>query len=862
MILNELKNNILNNDIFNKQKNLLAKLSLAKSMEVDFKLDELSKDEIIQLVESSNILAETEDIYARSIAYKIITDLYYVYADVYSGLSGILYVILSKLGNFPAIYMFQGKYDIPENIPSILCYSLLGHEKNNTLSLETTKKELLLTDFQSNLWETLISGKSVAISAPTSAGKSFIIKKYLFYKLLQNNTFCAIYIVPTRALINQVQDEFRQMAKENELLDVFISSIPELPQSVTNQKKIFILTQERLELLLSSNGDLYADLVIVDEAHLISNGARGIMLESAIKKLQKRHISQFIFAAPYINNPNVFGMIFNLSNFETPEKPEATVSQNIVLVDINPFLPKELSISLFLDNKIELVGKINTDIDLSSQNDYLSNISYIFGKKEQSIVYASGKAAAEDIAMKIAYHMRIENLNNEKLCELSDLIKNHVHPDYLLAETVKYGVGFHYGTMPAIIRKHIEDAFDSGYLKFLVCTPTLLHGVNLPAKNLFVYNPTTGRNIYAKKDSNEQRDIPMENFDFWNLAGRAGRLGKEFCGNIYIINYNSWIAKPLEDNKNKTINSSINNIFAEESDRLISCIKDTTSSIIDKEMETAIVKLYNDYKSNLLEETLKNSPINYDIDKKEEIISSIKNISDKISIPETITEINTSVSPIKQQNLYEYLYNKIQKNGINTYLPIHPLGEFGDTQNNLKNIFARSLRFLKNFSLEKSYAQAGSISGIALLWMRGATLPQLIQSEYEYKCSKSKRKSNMAVVIRDTLDKIEQKVRFEYVNLSSCYINILKQVLIELDYEEYITSIPNIPLFLEMGAASQTTLHLLSLGFSRLAASIIRDKIPSANMSEQEIKIWLKHISIESMNFPNYVIQEIESINT
>ena len=31
-------------------------------------------------------------------------------------------------------------------------------------------------------------------------------------------------------------------------------------------------------------------------------------------------------------------------------------------------------------------------------------------------------------------------------------------------------------------------------------------------------------------------------------------------------------------------------------------------------------------------------------------------------------------------------------------------------------------------------------------------------------------------------------------------------------------------------------------------------------MSEQEIKIWLKHISIESMNFPNYVIQEIESI--
>ena len=146
----------------------------------------------------------------------------------------------------------------------------------------------------------------------------------------------------------------------------------------------------------------------------------------------------------------------------------------------------------------------------------------------------------------------------------------------MIAKTVEYGVGFHYGTMPAIIRKSIENAFEDGDLKFLVCTPTLLHGVNLPAKNMFILNPTTGRNIYAKKDDNIHRDIPMNSFDFWNLAGRAGRLGKEFCGNIYIINYDRWLAKPLDDEKTKTIDSSVNNILKEHTQDLILYMRNET----------------------------------------------------------------------------------------------------------------------------------------------------------------------------------------------------------------------------------------------------------------------------------------------
>lgn len=84
--------------------------------------------------------------------------------------------------------------------------------------------------------------------------------------------------------------------------------------------------------------------------------------------------------------------------------------------------------------------------------------------------------------------------------------------------------------------------------------------------------------------------------------------------------------------------------------------------------------------------------------------------------------------------------------------------------------------------------------------------------------------------------------------------------MIDLNLIDYIESIPNLPLFLEMGAASKTTLNLLSLGLSRLSASIIKEKIPSSNMSEQEIKSWLVRFPPESIGLPEHVIKEIKTL--
>lgn len=110
-----------------------------------------------------------------------------------------------------------------------------------------------------------------------------------------------------------------------------------------------------------------------------------------------------------------------------------------------------------------------------------------------------------------------------ELVALADLARKGVHPHYRLAPLVERGVAFHYGNMPSLIRLEVERLFRSGKICFLVCTSTLIEGVNLSCRTIVLRGPKKGIGH------------PMEAHDFWNLAGRAGRWGDEFQGNIICI---------------------------------------------------------------------------------------------------------------------------------------------------------------------------------------------------------------------------------------------------------------------------------------------------------------------------------------
>src|SRR5690606_31591387 len=117
-------------------------------------------------------------------------------------------------------------------------------------SVEMADSRIALTDFQLEVWESLKSSVATAISAPTSAGKSFVVLEHLADTAIRSEHFVAIYIAPTRALLTEIQSklERRLSVISNKLR---ITTIP-VADPEHRPKQIYVLTQERAQLLLSA----------------------------------------------------------------------------------------------------------------------------------------------------------------------------------------------------------------------------------------------------------------------------------------------------------------------------------------------------------------------------------------------------------------------------------------------------------------------------------------------------------------------------------------------------------------------------------------------------------------------------------
>jgi replicative superfamily II helicase len=97
---------------------------------------------------------------------------------------------------------------------------------------------------------------------------------------------------------------------------------------------------------------------------------------------------------------------------------------------------------------------------------------------------------------------------------------------------------------PEMAKSEIEDMYRQGIIKDLVCTSTLLEGVNLPADRLFIYKPYKN-NVTT----------PLNDFDFGNLIGRVGRVFAGLHGSIYCIQLENerWAEPKLASSPEKEI---------------------------------------------------------------------------------------------------------------------------------------------------------------------------------------------------------------------------------------------------------------------------------------------------------------------
>ena len=86
--------------------------------------------------------------------------------------------------------------------------------------------------------------------------------------------------------------------------------------------------------------------------------------------------------------------------------------------------------------------------------------------------------------------------------------------DFPLIDLLSFGVGVHHSGLSDDVRALMEWLFEANALKFLVATTTIAQGVNFPVSGV----------VMASHQYPYGEDMPPE--DFWNVAGRAGRVSQ------------------------------------------------------------------------------------------------------------------------------------------------------------------------------------------------------------------------------------------------------------------------------------------------------------------------------------------------
>ena len=700
------------------------------SAEVSFRaslncIDKNFYTKVQRLLQCATIFSLSEEPKYRAAAYKISIFLKNIVEANSSKLktelnnfSSIISLVLSRLGNFPAEKKYltdSGLVKLDAALPESLWFERETHINENTIRF-SNGRELTLTDFQKQLWNAVNNYKTVIVNAPTSAGKSFVLQNHVIRSFEEKEIKNVVYIVPTRALIEQVIVDMKAIissAVDSET-NILITEVPNI--DILLAHNIFVLTQERVQLLLENN--ITVDLVVIDEAQNVADKARGVILQSVIERIKINNRSvRVVFATPFVKNPDVFVSLFGLdkNSYKIIPVGESPVSQNLynISVNINNLSTFEVS-KLDETGKFSFVCALRSRYELSNENKLLAIIPFCIGQDQNSIIYASEPSNCEKIAQLLSQAVAEESSQqpDDELLEFSEYVNEHIHKDYLLAETVKNGVAYHYGNLPSFIRKGIERLCASGKIRFIVCTSTLLQGINLPAKNIFIMKPSKGR-------SKNRQPIPLAGPDFWNLAGRAGRLTKDFEGNVFLINLQEWDSNPLlASERSQEIYPSFSRYVCDPEEGLCEYIKDTERGSGEEDaqgLENTFMRLLILYAENRLIDVLNDFEEQISENQKTSVVKEIESVASSISLPYEVYSKNPNVSIYRQEELYRYIENKYTCDGPLSLIPPHPMQKYEQ----IKGFYFQLFKTFDALLGKKSNRQYFYFSNLSLLWMRG-----------------------------------------------------------------------------------------------------------------------------------------------
>lgn len=417
--------------------------------------------------------------------------------------------------------------------------------------------------------------RAVVVNLPTSGGKTIIAEFRILQALNQfaDDKGWIAYVVPTRALVNQMTSRLRRDLGEAPLsikvekmsgaleLDAFEEILIESHDVIFD---ILVTTPEKLNLLLRQGIEKKLGrplvLLIVDEAHNLEDKERGLNLEMLLSTAKGDcEKANFLLLTPFVPNSNqiarwldpinpraisielrwepndrvlgVFYPVGRRKEWEIFYKPLVTSQDTIVLdeeitVGKNKGFPYPIS-------KLKSTKYLLTAVTASQLRE-----------TGNMLIITMGIDDTWKIAKKLA-EIFPEGLSDDRITLVQKFIAAELGPRFPLVEYLSKRIGVHHSGLPEEVRYLVEWLMEEGVLNILVATTTIAQGINFPVSTILMSS-------YAYP---QMKNMPVR--DFWNLVGRAGRMEQSSLGVVGIAvgdRNGKDMLKTVEFVKNKTEN--------------------------------------------------------------------------------------------------------------------------------------------------------------------------------------------------------------------------------------------------------------------------------------------------------------------
>lgn len=407
------------------------------------------------------------------------------------------------------------------------------------------------------------SRRAVVVTLPTSSGKTLIAEFRILQALTQfePEQGWVAYIAPTRALVNQVS---RQLRRDLEPLNIAVEQVSPaleidnieaqiLQQSQAGMAfRVLVTTPEKLDLMLRQGWEEHIGrpltLVVVDEAHNIQSTRRGLRLELLLATINSEcQHAQFLLLTPFIENAREVARWLGGQNSEDISLSLDWQPNDRIVGVVHAERGERIKgRSRDYQARLETVHTtrrtltIEESVRLGKNKDIAATFSQASDPTTLAAVVAQSLQergpvivmhARADWVWSLAERFKIEpnrSAGTQRIKLVQEYLRLEYGNEFALVDLLEYGVGVHHGGLSDEVRALMEWLFEEEELRVLVATTTIAQGVNFPVSGVVMASHQYPMDTFPFW-------IKMPPEDFWNIAGRAGRISQGRLGVVALV---------------------------------------------------------------------------------------------------------------------------------------------------------------------------------------------------------------------------------------------------------------------------------------------------------------------------------------